>query len=34
MLTATLAVDAILDGKVGKTAFWDVDIVDGCHKAA
>jgi len=32
MLTAKLAVEAILDGKVGKAAIWDVNIDDDYHE--
>ena len=32
MLTAKLAVDAILDGKVGKAAIWNVNIDDDYHE--
>jgi hypothetical protein len=32
MLTAKLAVEAILEGKVGKAAIWDVNIDDDYHE--
>ena len=32
MLTAKLAVEAILDGKLGKTRIWDVNIDDDYHE--
>jgi hypothetical protein len=32
MLTAKLAVDAILDGKVDKAAIWAVNIDDDYHE--
>ena len=34
MLTAKLAVEAILDGKVDKAAIRDVNIDDDCHEEA
>lgn len=34
MLTAKLAVEAILDGKVGKSAIWAVNIDDDYHEEA
>lgn len=34
MLTAKLAVEAILDGKVGKATIWDVNIDDDYHEEA
>lgn len=34
MLTAKLAVEAILDGGVGKAAIWDVNIDDDYHEEA
>jgi len=32
MLTAKLAVEAILDGKIGKAAIWAVNIDDDYHE--